>query len=81
MQKVRLNNGVEMPILGFDVSQIPDAVEKERMVENFDLFDFELSADDLNTINTLDTNESLFFDHRDSKMVKWLIEYQSSFIK
>lgn len=74
MQKVRLNIGVEMPILGFDVSQIPDVAEKERMVENFDLFDFELSADDLNAITTLNNKESLFFDHRDSNMVKWLSE-------
>jgi diketogulonate reductase-like aldo/keto reductase len=38
------------------------------------VFDFELSANDMETIKTLDTKESLFFDHRDPAMVKWLGE-------
>lgn len=58
------------------VVAIPKSVRKERMVENFDIFDFELSADDLNAITTLDNKESLFFDHRDPQMVKWLSEYK-----
>ena len=53
---------------------IPKSVRKERMVENFDIFDFELAADDLEAIVALDTKESLFFDHRDPNMVKWLSE-------
>lgn len=53
---------------------IPKSVRKERMVENFNIFDFELSADDLQAIAALDTNESLFFDHRNPEMVKWLSE-------
>lgn len=51
---------------------IPKSVKKERMAENFNIFDFNLSEDDMETIATLDTKESLFFDHRNPEMVKWL---------
>lgn len=51
---------------------IPKSVRKERMAENFDIFDFKLSQDDLDAIATLDTGQSLFFDHRDPKIVAWL---------
>ena len=53
---------------------IPKSVHKERMEENFNSLDFELSAEDMEAIKTLDTNESLFFDHSDPTMVKWLGE-------
>ena len=56
------------------VVAIPKSVRKERMEENFNIFDFELSNDDMEAIKTLDTNASLFFDHRDPGMVKWLGE-------
>jgi diketogulonate reductase-like aldo/keto reductase len=56
------------------VVAIPKSVRKERMEENFNSLDFELSADDMEAIKTLDTNTSLFFDHRDPVMVKWLGE-------
>ena len=51
---------------------IPKSVRKERMVENFNIFDFELSPDDMDAIKTLDMKVSSFFDHRDPAMVKWL---------
>lgn len=57
-----------------DVIAIPKSVRKERMTENFNIFDFELSTEDLNAIATLDTSSSLFFDHRDPAMVQWLSE-------
>jgi 2,5-diketo-D-gluconate reductase A len=53
---------------------IPKSVRKERMQENFDVFDFKLSDQDMEAIKTLDTNASSFFDHRDPAMVKWLGE-------
>jgi 2,5-diketo-D-gluconate reductase A len=56
------------------VIAIPKSVRKERMEENFNIFDFKLSAEDMEAIKTLDTNASLFFDHRDPAMVKWLGE-------
>jgi len=45
---------------------------KERMLENISVFDFELSAEDMAAIATLDTKTSSFFDHRDPEKVKWL---------
>lgn len=56
------------------VVAIPKSVRKERMAENFNSLDFELSAEDMEAIKTLDTKSSLFFDHRDPAMVKWLGE-------
>jgi len=54
------------------VVAIPKSVRKERMVENFTLFDFELLPDDMHVIATLDQGASSFFDHRDPEIVKWL---------
>lgn len=53
---------------------IPKSVRKERMKENFEVFDFELAMDDVDAIGTLDSKTSSFFDHRDPAMVKWLGE-------
>lgn len=53
---------------------IPKSVRKERMAQNFAIFDFDLDAGDLEAIAKLDQNASSFFDHRDPAMVKWLGE-------
>jgi len=53
---------------------IPKSVTKERIVQNFNVFDFELGQDDMEQIKTLDKNQSAFFDHRDPAIVKWLGE-------
>lgn len=55
-----------------EVVVIPKSVRKERIEENFNIFDFELSPEDMELIATLDTKQSLFFDHRDPEMVKML---------
>lgn len=54
------------------VVAIPKSVKKERMRENFDVFDFQLTSDELSAIAALDTKTSSFFDHRDPAMVKRL---------
>lgn len=56
------------------VVAIPKSVRKDRMAENFAIFDFELTEDEMRSIATLDTGKSSFFDHRDPAMVKWLSE-------
>jgi diketogulonate reductase-like aldo/keto reductase len=56
------------------VIAIPKSVRKERMKENFEVFGFELVAEDMEAIGTLDSKTSAFFDHRDPAMVKWLGE-------
>ncbi len=56
------------------VVAIPKSIRKERMEENFNSLDFELSTTDMEAIKSLDTNTSAFFDHRDPAMVKWLGE-------
>jgi 2,5-diketo-D-gluconate reductase A len=58
------------------VVAIPKSVRKERIEENFNVFDFQLSQEDMDAIATLDQKVSLFFDHRDPAMVKWLGKFR-----
>lgn len=51
---------------------IPKSVNKDRMQQNFDVFDFALSDAEMNEIRELDTNTSCFFDHRDPAAVERL---------
>lgn len=52
---------------------IPKSTHKERMMENFDIFDFALTEEDMTAITSLDKEESLFFSHYDPEIVKWLV--------
>ncbi|KQX44557.1 aldo/keto reductase [Paenibacillus sp. Root444D2] len=72
----KVNKSVAQVVLRWltqrEVVVIPKSVRKERIIENFNIFDFELSQEDMESITTLDTKQSLFFSHRDPEMVKWI---------
>ena len=61
-----------------DIIVLAKSVRKERMEENLNSFDFNLDADDMAAIKSIDTNTSMFFDHRDPAMVRrfydWIAE-------
>lgn len=74
----KYNKTVAQIILRWELQRgivvIPKSVHKERMEENFNVFDFELSVDDIALMSTLDRAESLFFSHRDPNMVEWFVK-------
>lgn len=53
-----------------DVVVIPKSVHKDRMVQNFEVFDFTLTKEEMAEIEVLDGRESLFFSHYDPKTVE-----------
>lgn len=56
------------------IASLAKSVRKERMKENLDIFDFELSQEEMVQIAALDTATSAFFSHRDPAMVEWLTQ-------
>lgn len=60
-------------LLQSDVVVIPKSTHKERMEENFNVFDFELTAEEMAKIEQLDGGKSLFFSHYDPETVEWFM--------
>ena len=54
---------------------IPKSVHKDRMEENFNIFDFSLTEDEMKTLEALDTGASLFFSHYDPQTVEWFMSF------
>ena len=53
---------------------IPKSTHRERMEENFNVFDFNLSEEDMDALAALDTASSSFFSHQDPAMVEWFVK-------
>ena len=56
---------------------IPKSTHKERMQENFNIFDFELSTDEMKRIEALDTKQSLFFSHYEPAVVEQFMQWEN----
>lgn len=57
------------------VVAIPKSTHRERMEENFQIFDFALTEEEMQKIRALDKGESLFFSHYDPKTVEWFMTF------
>ena len=57
------------------VVAIPKSTHRERMEENFQIFDFALTEEEMQKIRALDTGESLFFSHYDPQTVEWFMTF------
>ncbi|WP_369769814.1 aldo/keto reductase [Flavobacterium sp. WC2416] len=77
---VKYNKSVAQLILRWltqrGISVIPKSVRKERILENINISDFEISDEDMETIKKLDTGKTTIFDHHDPAMVKFLGEFR-----
>lgn len=74
----KYNKSVAQVVLRWHIQRgvvvIPKSTHYERMVENLNVFDFELSSEEMNTIGSLDKKESSFFSHDDPAMVEWFVK-------
>ena len=62
-------------LLQRDIICIPKSVRKERMEQNLNVFDFQLSAEDMSLIATLDTKQTLFYSHQAPAFVEMIVQY------
>ena len=60
-------------MLQLGVVLIPKSTHENRMKENIDVFDFELTDEKMKKIEALDTGKSLFFSHYDPETVEWFM--------
>lgn len=59
-------------ILQRDIIPVSKSTKAERMAQNINVLDFELTSSDMELIKTLDTDGSQFFSHEDPEMIKWM---------
>jgi diketogulonate reductase-like aldo/keto reductase len=62
-----------------DVAAVHKTSKKERMIENLDVFDFELTSEDMGKIAAIDKGETSFFSHQDPEQVERLVNWERSF--
>ena len=60
-------------IVGYSQEQKEE--DTSTMEQNFNVFDFQLSAEDMSQIATLDTQQTLFASHRDPAFVEMILQY------